>query len=176
MTIYGIELDNESDTLLLGRALFDSFRLAMQAGDLSGQALVVFLQGDLGAGKTTMSRGILNGAGYQGNVKSPTYTLVEPYEVGSINIYHFDLYRLGEPEELEYMGIRDYFAVSDNDASICLIEWPDKGGDYIPKADIEVHLSISDLGRKAEIYFINDKIQSVSSQLELSFPQAKVIN
>lgn len=112
-----------------------------QGASLGGR---VFLSGDLGAGKTTLTRGVLRGYGFEGAVKSPTYTLVEPYEEPSFNIYHFDLYRLADPEEVEFLGIFDYF----DEKNLCLIEWAEKGKGFLPCPDLKLSLLVEGRARR----------------------------
>ena len=108
--------------------------------------LVVFLQGELGAGKTTFTRGILRGLGYLGKVKSPTYNLIEVYKISRLYLYHFDFYRFNNPHEWEEAGFRDYF----NADSICFVEWPEKADGLLPQADLKFIFKVAE-GRNVEI-------------------------
>lgn len=131
-------LESEAATINLGRLLAPAL-------DAAG---VIFLSGGLGAGKTTLCRGLLRGLGYDGAVKSPTFTLVEPYELERGSVYHFDLYRLAHPDELDYLGAEDYFAAE----ALCLIEWPERGAGFLPTPDLELTLTVtSEASRQVQL-------------------------
>jgi tRNA threonylcarbamoyladenosine biosynthesis protein TsaE len=164
MAIFGNErrlfLADDSETERLGRELA---RLVQRAEC----ALAIYLDGDLGMGKTTLSRGLLRGLGHKGAVKSPTYTIVEPYEDLQPPVYHFDLYRLKDPEELEFMGIRDYF----NDRNLCLVEWPERGEELLPTADLTVHLEPQGNGRSAILRAGSQVGADMLNELEIIGPE-----
>jgi len=122
-------------------ALGQAFAAGLRAGH------VIFLHGELGAGKTTLVRGLLRGLGFTGLVKSPTYTLVEPYDFARGAVYHFDLYRMRDPEELEFLGIRDYL----EGGGACLVEWPERGAGVLPQADVDVFIDRVDHGRTVQL-------------------------
>lgn len=143
--------ENEAAMMALGEHLAKSYQ---------GPG-VIYLQGDLGAGKSTLARGFIKGKGYKGHVKSPTYTLVEPYQVDSGTIYHMDLYRLADPEELEFIGIRDML---DTD-SICLVEWPEKGQGLLPLADLLVSITNKGDGREVLIQAMREATHNIIKQL-----------
>ena len=145
-------LENEQATVALGQKI----------AQWIVPPLTLYLTGDLGAGKTTFSRGIIQSLGHQGAVKSPTYTLVEPYEFANMDVFHFDLYRLSDPEELEFMGIRDYFT----DRSVCLVEWPDNGHGLLPKADIHLHLRYKESQREIELQALSPAGQAILNKIK----------
>jgi tRNA threonylcarbamoyladenosine biosynthesis protein TsaE len=118
---------------------------ALAAGVAPGR--VLHLRGDLGAGKTTLVRGLLRALGYAGRVKSPSYTLVEPYKLSSLHFYHFDFYRFKDRSEWISSGFREYF----NPHSVCVVEWPEKAGDLLAPPDVEVQLAFSGEHRKATL-------------------------
>ena len=132
------QLENEDQTLRLARCFASSFK---ESGLVYAR---IFLSGDLGAGKTTFSRGFIQSFGHSGNVKSPTYTLIESYQLPEITIHHLDLYRLGDPEELEYLGIDDIC----QDEGICLIEWPERGVGVLPEATLNLEMKHLEHGRE----------------------------
>lgn len=157
-------LADEVATVALGR------RLGAAIGSFA-DGVVVYLQGDLGAGKTTFTRGVLRAFGHAGAVKSPTYTLVEEYDLAR-KFYHFDLYRLNDPEELEYMGIRDYFAAG----NCCLVEWSVRGEGILPAADLEVELVPWDAGRCARLRAHSPVGAALLAQLDAAYDAADGIS
>ena len=143
LTALNLNLDTEDDTHQFGALL----------GKHLSVPLVCYLRGDLGVGKTRLVRAVIQSLGYDGNVKSPTYTLVEPYQLQGVNIYHFDLYRISDPEELDFLGIRDYF----DHQSISFIEWPDKGKGWLNAADLSILLEFNGDGRKIQLSGLTEK-------------------
>ncbi len=141
-----IKLLNEHETELLGAELWR----------ILPKKCLVFLKGNLGAGKTTLTRAVLKAAGHKGAVKSPTYTLVEEYDISGSKVFHFDLYRVQDPEELEWIGIRDYLAQQ----SLCFIEWAELGKGFLPKPDIELSIEVEGEGRTISLNITNKKMFS----------------
>lgn len=135
MRAVAVDVTSETDMVALGRRL---------AGLLTDIRLL-HLRGPLGSGKTTLVRGILRGLGHRGPVKSPTFTLVESYFLAR-EVHHFDLYRLKDPEELEFMGVRDYLQ-GDN---LCLVEWPERAGKILSAPDVDIMIDITDMGRHVQ--------------------------
>ncbi|MGB5096562.1 MAG: tRNA (adenosine(37)-N6)-threonylcarbamoyltransferase complex ATPase subunit type 1 TsaE [Porticoccaceae bacterium] len=148
---YRIELPDLEATLAWGRWL----------GARLWPGAIIFLSGTLGAGKTSLCQGILAALGHAGPVKSPTYTLVESYTLTHGNVYHFDLYRLIDPEELEWIGGRDYF----DGESICLIEWPERGAGALPPPDLTLSLELAGTGRALWITAGNARGRALLAEL-----------
>ena len=136
-SVWSLRLADEAATLAAGRQL---------ARGLGG-GVIVTLHGDLGAGKTTLTRGVLAGLGHAGRVRSPTYTLVEPYELPTLAVYHFDLYRFADPAEWRDAGFAEYFGPH----SLCLLEWPEKAQGCLPPADLAIHLDLDGDGRQLTV-------------------------
>ena len=149
MSAITLTLADAEATVVLGQRLGEAF---------AGRGLV-YLLGDLGAGKTTLTRGILQAYGHTGPVKSPTYTLVEPYELPDTTIYHFDLYRLLDSEELELMGFRDYF----HPQALALVEWPVRGEPLLPSPDwlIALEVTESGFGRVARLTAVSGAAKNI---------------
>ncbi|MFZ3323105.1 MAG: tRNA (adenosine(37)-N6)-threonylcarbamoyltransferase complex ATPase subunit type 1 TsaE [Usitatibacter sp.] len=151
-------LPDEAATLRLGAAL----GLALEPGH------VVYLRGELGAGKTTLVRGALRALGHEGSVRSPTYALVELYEVSRLNLHHFDFYRFRDPREWIDAGFRESF----NGRNVSLVEWPEKAGGLLPPADLEIALALHGTGRSAELTSRSIAGQKSLARIEASFPSS----
>ena len=155
MQHFKTQLKNESATDALGRCL----------ARVLVPGLVIYLHGDLGAGKTALTRAIIHAAGYVGHVKSPTYTLAEPYELEldgqALTLMHFDLYRMSSPDEFLEAGFRDVF----NHSTICIVEWPEHGAEVLPAPDLALFLSVAGTGRLAELQALSDKGCACLTQL-----------
>nr|BET44386.1 MAG: tRNA (adenosine(37)-N6)-threonylcarbamoyltransferase complex ATPase subunit type 1 TsaE [Candidatus Aschnera chinzeii] len=132
-----ILLANENKTINLGYQLAKNMK----------NNFILFLYGNIGVGKTTLVRGFLQGLGYENNIKSPSYSIIESYLVSDYSVYHIDLYRLNNAREFEILGMRDFLSFN----SICLFEWPQNGGHYLPTPDLVIKLSYHLYGRKAKL-------------------------
>ncbi|GJM13422.1 MAG: tRNA (N6-adenosine(37)-N6)-threonylcarbamoyltransferase complex ATPase TsaE [Pseudohongiella sp.] len=164
-----IDLEDEDATLEFGgRLAIATFEPQAQKNSSADAGVgvphlggMIYLQGDLGAGKTTLSRGFMRAFGHEGAVKSPTYTLVEPYEFELCNIYHFDLYRLADPEEVAYLGTDEYFS-PDN---LCLVEWAEKGAKWLPGADLLIDIESKGTGRRLTCQSFTEKGEIIAKRL-----------
>jgi tRNA threonylcarbamoyladenosine biosynthesis protein TsaE len=136
--------------------------LGGRIGAACGERALLFLRGDLGAGKTTLTRGLLRGFGHGGAVKSPTYTLIEPYDLGGRRVYHLDLYRVGDPGELEYLGLRELLA----EPAVILIEWPERGGGWLPEPDLDIRIAYRRPGREVVLEAFSAVGRSILAQME----------
>jgi tRNA threonylcarbamoyladenosine biosynthesis protein TsaE len=156
---------NKSSSVLESSFIIEDEESMVAFGGKLAEALVpgltITLNGDLGAGKTTLSRGILHGLGHHGAVKSPTYTIVEPYQLDIGSVYHFDLYRVNDPQELDYIGFSDYL----DQGALSLIEWPERGDGYLTSTDVSIEIEHLAHGRCVCVAALTDKGCSVLAGL-----------
>lgn len=163
----GLKLPDPGSTEALGQALAGAIDGAVEgAAQEPRDPLVIFLEGGLGAGKTCLARAILRGLGHGGRVPSPTYTLVEPYELPGRRVLHLDLYRLSDPGELDYLGLGDDLT----DSTVLLVEWPEQGAGRLPDPDLVVALSHAGDGREARIGARSPAGRSLLARLALTLP------
>jgi tRNA threonylcarbamoyladenosine biosynthesis protein TsaE len=155
-----IRLHGEAAQIAFGRRIAENLR----------PPGVIYLEGDLGTGKTTLARGVLWGLGYVGPVRSPTYTLLEPYELELMRLYHLDLYRLGDPEELEYLGLRDLL----DGQSLLLVEWPERGKGVLPPPDLRIRIAHAGQSRDLELVAAGPRGAELASRL--SDPRCEAIS
>jgi tRNA threonylcarbamoyladenosine biosynthesis protein TsaE len=141
-------------------------RLGRMLAQLHPAPAVIFLSGDLGAGKTTFSRGFIQAYGHRGAVKSPTYTLIEPYELPAGKVYHLDLYRLINPAELDFLGLEDLLA----EAGVYLIEWPERAGSLLPPPDLTINLQHANGARRAQLIAHQPRAEAWLESLAAQFP------
>ena len=159
-------LPDEAATLALGATLARAL-LAIDAA-IRAQGLTVHLEGNLGAGKTTLVRGVLRELGVDGAVKSPSYTLLEPYELSRLHLYHFDFYRFKNPREFSDAGFSEYFGPG----AVCMVEWPGKAGEFLPGADLRITLQALDTGRHAAVGASTEIGTACRDQLETFLREA----
>jgi tRNA threonylcarbamoyladenosine biosynthesis protein TsaE len=154
----------------VAQAVFLGDEASMEAfgatlADFIANGALVTLSGNLGAGKTTLTRGFMHAIGHMGAVKSPTYTLVEPYEINGRSVMHFDLYRLSNPEELEFLGFRDYL----DGSTTCLIEWPEKAIGFLPEPDLAISINVVKDGRQISWKSFSEKGAIIDQCLSTAF-------
>jgi len=163
-----LQLHQEAQTIALGAALAEALRAMSEAIDAKG--LAIGLAGDLGSGKTTIVRALLRHLGVSGPVKSPTFALLEPYDVSRLHLYHFDFYRFKNPREFVESGFSEFF----RPGNVCLVEWPERAGEYLPPADLNIRLKLLEVGRSAAIDADTEMGEQCLHQLRTYLTPARV--